>query len=286
MASFFRKVIGKTCNQETCSVRGQIVDLNEAACKGCNKPLFEVVAPNRFRQFAVGIVTTTTVLAGGGFEWFQYFYPQKVQVEVNSLVGPLVEITPLSAEDAERQLGARLRVIYRDCKAGAEEKTETEKLLASHPRLAWAYPEIERTRLPHLLESCRLVRTGLALIAQRLYSQARSDFLRATEEDPENANAWAALGGANMLLHREAEAREAYERALSADPESWAAHYNYGFYFARKGETEAAFLHLKQAVTLLKQAGNVDREVVLEDLRDNPVLDPLRRDPRFAKLLG
>jgi tetratricopeptide (TPR) repeat protein len=284
MAPFFRKVIGKTCHFETCASHGKKVELSETTCKGCNEPLAELVVPNRFRQFSVAIVTT--VLTGGGYEWFQYFYPQTVQVQLTSPPGVVLETSPLSAADAERQLGARLREIYRDCKAGAAEKAAAEKLLAEHPRLAWSYPEVERKLLPHLLESCRLVRTGQTLVARGSYAQARADFLQATEEDPENANAWAALGGANVLTHREAEARAAYERALSADPESWVAHYNYGSYFARKGETEAAFLHLKQAVALLERAGDVDRAAVLDDLRDNPALDPLRRDPRFAKLLG
>ena len=180
----------------------------------------------------------------------------------------------------------RLREIYRDGAVSPAEKKSLEELLASDPRLAPSYAEFERVRLPGILESRRLVRTGQALVAQKLYEHARADFLQATEKDPENANAWAALGGADVLTHREEEAHKAYERALTADPDSWIAHYNFGFYFARTGETEPALQHLDRAVALLSQAGSANRAAVLDDLRKNPVLDPLRRDPRFAKLLG
>lgn len=288
MTPFFRKVTGKTCKHDDCSLQGQPLELSQTHCEQCGRPLLGLTAPNRFRQL-LAVLVTSGVLAGSGFEAVKYFRPQVLQVEVLPPGATTIQegvAPPLSAEEAQRRLGAKLREIYRDCKAGEEEKAETEKLLASHPEFARVYPELERARLPHILESCRLVRTGQTLVAQKLYGHARTDFLRATEEDPENANAWAALGGANMLTRREAEASQAYERALAVDPESWIAHYNYGFYFARKGEAEAAFLHLNQAVDLLGRSGNVDRTAVLDDLRQNPVLDPLRRDPRFAKLLG
>ena len=92
------------------------------------------------------------------------------------------------------------------------------------------------------------------------------------------------VGRALGQLARERQQRP--QRALAVDPESWIAHYNYGFYFARKGETEAAFLHLDRDVALLDRSGHVGREAVIEDLRQNPVLESLRRDPRFERLLG
>jgi Flp pilus assembly protein TadD len=183
------------------------------------------------------------------------------------------------------ELGAKLRAIYHDCQAGERETAEVTRLLESDPGLAGVYPEFQRTRLSHVLEACRRVRSGQLLAAQRQFDRARNDFLKATEEDPENANAWAALGGACMLSDREEEARQAYERALTIDPDSWTAHYNYGCYFARKGESESALGHLERAVTLLDRTGNVDRASVRDDLRQNPALATLRQDPRFTRLL-
>jgi tetratricopeptide (TPR) repeat protein len=164
------------------------------------------------------------------------------------------------------------------------ESEEVNRLLASDPALAKIYPEFKRTRLSHVLEACRKVRSGQLLVAQRMYEEARADFLKATQEDPENANAWAALGGACMLTDNDEEARNAYERALAIEPENWTAHYNYGCYFARKGETESALGHLERAVSLLNRAANVDRGTVREDLRQNPALAALRQDPRFERL--
>jgi tetratricopeptide (TPR) repeat protein len=216
------------------------------------------------------------------FSIFCYYHPQVLQVQVVPSSGSAPEAGTLNRLS---QLGAKLRAIYHDCQAGERETGEVTQLLASDPALAQVYPDFQRTRLSHVLEACRRVRSGQLLVAQKLFDKARADFLKATEEDPENANAWAALGGACMLTNREEDARQAYERALTIEPESWTAHYNYGCYFAQKGETESALGHLERAVSLLNRSGNVDRTAVLNDLRQNPALGALRQDPRFVRLL-
>jgi Tfp pilus assembly protein PilF len=168
---------------------------------------------------------------------------------------------------------------------GEHEAEEVNKLLASNADLAKVYPEFQRTRMSHVLEACRKVRSGQLLVAQKLFDRAHDDFLTATQEDPENANAWAALGGVCVLTDHEEEARQAYERALAIEPDNWTAHYNYGCYFARKGETESALGHLERAVSLLGRAAHIDRATVRDDLRQNPALESLRQDPRFGRLL-
>lgn len=279
MARFYRQVTSKTFYQEDDKPRVDDAELSEDFRPDLGRPRSVSGTPRRFRKF-LRFIATSGVLAGAGVGLFQYFtrVPQDVVAIPSS--------GELSLGKAQRQLRAKLREIYRDCKAGPEEKAETENMLARHPDLARAYPDVERTHLALMLESCRLVRSGQTLIAQKLYPHARADFLRATEADPENANAWAALGAVNMLMQREEEARQAYEKALTVDPESWIAHYNYGFYFVRKGETDAAFLHLDRAISLLDRSGEVNRGAVIDDLRRNPLLEPLRQDPRFSRLLG
>ncbi len=285
MARFFRKVVGKTCNQENCTFQGQSAELSQNQCEECGKPLFEMTAPAHLRQF-LAVLLIFGVLAGIIYSALTYARPRHVRRAATPPGSHNVSVPRRSPADAQQQIEAKLREIYRNGEDGAAEKANLAKLLAGDPALARTYAELERSQLPHIIEASRKIRTGQELVAQKLFEHAREDFLQATVADPQNAGAWAALGGVDMLTRREEEARQAYERALTVDPDSWIAHYNFGFYFARKGETEAALLHLDRAVSLLSRSGSIDRSAVLDDLRTNPVLAPLRRDPRFARLLG
>ncbi len=265
--ALFRKVIGKTCKSTGCLRRGQPIALSQVYCPGCNRKLAATKAPFRPKDITA-LAALLTATCG------------VVTIALSTFRQP-------GTQDAGTlsQLGAKLREIYHDCQAGEREAEEVNKLLAGDPTLAKFYPEFQRTRLSHVLEACRKVRSGQLLVAQKLFDRAHADFLQATEEDPENANAWAALGGVCILTNREEDARQAYERALAIEPDNWAAHYNYGCYFARKGETESALGHLERAVSLLSRVGHIDRTAVHEDLRQNPALGSLRQDPRFARLL-
>jgi tetratricopeptide (TPR) repeat protein len=277
--ALFRKVIGKTCRSTSCLHRGQPADPSRTYCAGCNRKLAAIKAPYRPKDITA-LAAFVTAICGAA------------TIALNTLQPPVVQLLPFagSAQEAGTltqlsQLGARLREIYHDCRLGEREAEEVNQLLVDDPNLAKVYPEFQRTRMSHVLTACRKVRSGQLLVAQKLFDRARADFLTATEEDPENANAWAALGGVCMLTDREEEARQAYERALTIEPDNWMAHFNYGCYFARKGETESALGHLKRAVTLLDRAAHVDRSRVREDLRQNPALGALRQDPRFERLL-
>jgi tetratricopeptide (TPR) repeat protein len=224
-------------------------------------------------------VAAVVTAAAAVFTLAHIFVPQVIQLHVTGSEADAGALSPLI------QLGSRVREIYHECQAGGQEDEEVNRLLASNPALASVYPEFQRTRLSHVLEACRRVRAGQLLAAQNLFEEARAEFLKATQEDPDNANAWAALGGVCMLTGREEDARQSYERALTIEPESWTAHYNYGCYFARKGETESALGHLERAVSLLDRTVRVDRATVRRDLRQNPALGALRQDPRFTRLV-
>jgi len=279
--ALFRRAIDKTCRHSECPHYEKSAELHRTLCD-CGHKLTVRKAPYRPKEIVAiaSLLTATCALVGIGVNTLRYFQPQVIK-----LMPPAGSIPETSTMSRLSQLGTRLRTIYHDCQAGERETAEVTQLLANDPGLAQVYPEFQRTRLSHVLEACRRVRSGQLLVAQKLFEKARTDFLEATEEDPENANAWAALGGISILTHREEDARQAYERALAIEPESWTAHYNYGCYFARKGETESALGHLERAVALLRRSGNVDRAAVLADLRQNPVLGALRQDPRFVRLL-
>jgi tetratricopeptide (TPR) repeat protein len=284
MARFFRKVTGNTCNQEECTLQGQSAEPGQTRCEECCRPLFELTVSHRTRQGLAALVAVLA-LAGTGYGAFTFAKNRPQQVRQQAPPRPAAVTPSRPRTEPQRQVAAKVREIYRNGEAGAAQKEDLAKLVAGDPGLTQAYAELERSRLPQIIEACRRGRTGQRPVSQKLFEHARTDFLIATEEDPENANAWAALGGADMLTHRETEARQAYEHALAVDPDSWIAHYNFGFYFARKGETEPALQHLDRAVSLLNRAAGVDRAAVVDDLRKNPVLDLLRRDPRFERLL-
>src|SRR5688500_1150703 len=78
---------------------------------------------------------------GGLFAGFNYVRPPITQVELLPTKVATAGVGDLSIGRAHRQLRAKLREIYHDCTAGPEEKAETEKMLASHPVLAQAYPD-------------------------------------------------------------------------------------------------------------------------------------------------
>ncbi len=126
---------------------------------------------------------------------------------------------------------------------------------------------------------------GHDLIQQGHYQEARLAFLSATEEDPDNATAWADLGGANSVLGRIEEARAAYERALGLEPDNWLAHYNLAVLLAHEGDRNGAVRHLKAALSLTRNREQKRREIVA-DLRRSPSLRTLLTDPRIRPLVG
>jgi tetratricopeptide (TPR) repeat protein len=273
MARFLRKVVGKTCNQEDCTQQGQSVDLSQAVCEECSRPLFEVTMPDRARQAAA--LGLALLLAGG--------------VAVGLMAASrllLVNRSAVLALTVERQLAALARQVYKDGTASPARLQAIPRFLASQHIAPAAYASFEKTRLPHIVAANRRLRSGQTLIGQKLFEHARQEFLAATREDPESSIAWADLGGADVLTGRLEEAGEDYRRALSLDSDSWLAHYNFGLLLARRHAKAEALDHLQRAIDLLQRDGTVDRRSVIEDLRTNPVLDELRREPRFARLLA
>ena len=76
---------------------------------------------------------------------------------------------------------------------------------------------------------------------------------RATELDPGNPTWWNGLGWLYLQVRRFDDAKTAYLRAISADPNLADAYYNLGKAELALGETHAAADHLVQALTLRKE---------------------------------
>jgi tetratricopeptide (TPR) repeat protein len=95
---------------------------------------------------------------------------------------------------------------------------------------------------------------------------------------PENLGALAELGHVYTRLGRYIEGLEVDRRLVAALPEDPTAHYNLACSLALTGDHDAAFTALRRAIAL----GYDD----LGFLTDDPDLEPLRQDPRFAELVA
>jgi tetratricopeptide (TPR) repeat protein len=125
---------------------------------------------------------------------------------------------------------------------------------------------------------------GHDLVHQGRYREARLEFQKATHEDPDNAVAWANLGGANAVLGQTGEARAAYERALDLGPDNWLVHYNLSALLARDGDRKSAVRHLRTALRLVR-AQEPTRQKMVADLSRDPILRKLMNDPQIRDLV-
>jgi tetratricopeptide (TPR) repeat protein len=127
---------------------------------------------------------------------------------------------------------------------------------------------------------------GLVLVQARRYEAARREFVSASQSDPENPAAWSNLGAVDLLLGRIDEGRNAYDRALALAPDDAVMRYNFGLFFVRTANLDAAAAQLTRAFASPVLRGDARlREMLLADLRDNPLLADLRQRPELRILL-
>jgi tetratricopeptide (TPR) repeat protein len=75
--------------------------------------------------------------------------------------------------------------------------------------------------------------------------QVLSYLLRAVTLDPRSANYWMALAGAYESAGKLPEARDAYHKALASYPASAEAHWRFGSFLLRQGETQKAYSEIR-----------------------------------------
>ncbi len=98
-----------------------------------------------------------------------------------------------------------------------------------------------------------------------------------TRQDPDSAQAWAALGSALQQLHEDRRAISAYRRALQLDPDSPKVFYALGSSYAAAHDAAHAFEWLAKA--------RASRRYDMTQATQDRNLQWLRDDPRFAALL-
>jgi Flp pilus assembly protein TadD len=129
---------------------------------------------------------------------------------------------------------------------------------------------------------------GIVMADNSHFEQARREFLSASATDPKSAAAWSNLAAADAGLGRYDEARDAYGRALTLTPEDWHVRYNLGLLFARTGDPAEGLKHVSRAVAVLRSSpdSSTDLNAVLQELKTDPGLEPLRNTPGFAAQVG
>jgi TolB-like protein/Tfp pilus assembly protein PilF len=141
------------------------------------------------------------------------------------------------------------------------------------------------------LEGCTNIAQGDNASAQKAFEQARPAFEAAVKEAPESAERHASLGWLYALMGRKNDAIAEGQRAVELKPESKDAvdgslmNGYLALIYARVGENDLAIPLIER---LLKTSGAVDSanySITVNDLKYRWEWDPLRNDPRFAKLI-
>jgi len=129
---------------------------------------------------------------------------------------------------------------------------------------------------PTAEENHRLL--GLAYVQKEMYDEAAAAFREAIVSSESPALATAGLGQVAALRGRTREARGILDELYSAGREHYISPVAYVMLHVSLGDIDSAFEWLERAYA--------DRRGWLAYLRVEPMLDPLRADPRFARLLG
>lgn len=192
---------------------------------------------------------------------------------------------PLEGEPRE-QLELLLRKAYRDSSLSAVEQDRIDELAAAERLLPKDVEELQSAVARRAETVNHHLSRGKTLVARGELEEARAEFLRATEADPRDPLAWTQLGAVNAVLGRRDEAFACYDTALSLQPRQWLAHYNLGLLAVRDGDVETGLTHLERSVASLPATAARERRALIQELLDEPALETLRGDPRFADLLS
>jgi tetratricopeptide (TPR) repeat protein len=191
--------------------------------------------------------------------------------------------------ELERQYSVKLRKAYQDDLSLDPAEIRTLSTFIRDNKLREDSVQTTKKDLMTRIKVASLsINRGLSLARQTNFVAARQEFLSATQSDPENSAAWADLGAADMELGRVEEGRNAYDKALVLDPEDWRTRFNFGLFYARVKNPDAALEQFQQVFHPNKRGTGPSGKMltlVLRNAETDPALGNLRKDPRFQNLL-
>lgn len=191
--------------------------------------------------------------------------------------------------ELERQYSAKLRKAYQDDFSLDPAENRALSTFIKDNNLREDSVQTTKKELTTRIKVASLsINRGLILARQTNFAAARQEFLSATQSDPENSAAWADLGAADMELGRVEEGRNAYDKALILEPDDWRTRFNFGLFYARVKNPDAALEQFQQVFLPNKRGTGPSGKMltlVLRNAETDPALGNLRKDPRFQNLL-
>jgi tetratricopeptide (TPR) repeat protein len=141
------------------------------------------------------------------------------------------------------------------------------------------------------LEGCTYLAEGDNANAQKAFEQARPAFEGAVREAPDSAERHASLGWLYALMGRKNDAVSEGQQAVELKPESKDAvdgSLVNGFLaliYARIGENDLAIPLIERLLATPGAVDSTDYSITVNDLKHRWEWDPVRKDPRFQKLI-
>ena len=101
--------------------------------------------------------------------------------------------------------------------------------------------------------SAEWVKEGIELSKKGSYDKASDAFLKATELDPKNPDAFYGLGGIYNYQNKHEEAAQTFKIVIKLDPTHFNARYSLGFTYEKLGKPELAKIEFERYRSLKKR---------------------------------
>ena len=102
-----------------------------------------------------------------------------------------------------------------------------------------------------------MVREGIELSKKGSYDKAYDAFLKATELNPKNSDAFYGLGGIYNYQNKHKKAAQTFKTVIKLDPTHFNARYSLGFTYEKLGKPEQAKKEFHRYRSLKKRFENM-----------------------------
>ncbi len=249
-------------------------------CDQCHK--------SRFLLLGIGCSLVMFLLAAGAGVLFMMTLPKREYTALyRQFYSPDHHLDPSEIEKLDR-LARRYRISPEtrdawDTEARGQQSEPTPTPLAAinttQPSPAPAPVATDPVQVDKHLKQ------GMIKASQEEYELAASEFEQVVRLDQKHCAGWTNLGVAYQQLHNYPKALDAYNQALSIQPNYWQAQYNLGTLHIKLNHKDQAFDWLTKALASITNEPSLSREAILHKIRTDRELDPIRTEPRFKMLL-